>query len=186
MARGSFCSLGGVLSPPTSASSAFLFPDPLEYDFSMTGGLLGVRKTDVVGVVGDDLTSVRREGEEGEASGVGDVIDNDGGTRSVDGPWSCMKPGLGTVSSIEGLADGALVALAPPSRDIEGITSPELSPLRFVTCGDVDPVRGSIEPPWDISSYRKLFSGKVLGEMEVKLGLILAAIWSDPCWSVKL
>ena len=84
VARGSFCSLGGVLSPPTPASSAFLFPDPLEYDFSMTGGLLGVRKTEEVGVVGDDLTCVRREGEEGEASGVGDVTDSEGGTRSAD------------------------------------------------------------------------------------------------------
>ena len=52
VARGS---LGGVLSPLTPASSAFLFPEPLEYDFSMTAGALGVRRTDAVGIVGVDL-----------------------------------------------------------------------------------------------------------------------------------
>jgi len=49
------CSFGGVLSPPTPASSAFLLPELLECDFSMTGGVLGVRKTDFVGIVGVDL-----------------------------------------------------------------------------------------------------------------------------------
>ena len=55
VARGSLYSLGGVLSPLTPASSAFLFPEPLEYDFSMTGGALGVRRTDGLGIVGVDL-----------------------------------------------------------------------------------------------------------------------------------
>lgn len=55
VARGSLRSLGGVLSPLTPASSAFLFPEPLEYDFSITVGTLGVRKTDAVGIVGVDL-----------------------------------------------------------------------------------------------------------------------------------
>ncbi|KAF8877165.1 hypothetical protein CPB84DRAFT_1795294 [Gymnopilus junonius] len=155
----------------------------------MTGGSLGVRKTEFVGVVGDDLTSVRREGEEGEASGVGDVTDKDGGTRSVDGPRSYMEPNVGAVSSIEGLADGALVALAPPRRDIdpeaEGCTSPELSLPRSIICDEVDPVCGFVEPPWDISSCCKLLSGAAPWA-EVKLDLILAKISIDPCWSFKL
>jgi hypothetical protein len=52
----------------------------------MAGGVLGVRRTDVVGIVGVDLTCIRREGEMGDASGVGDVTDNDGGARNMD--WS--------------------------------------------------------------------------------------------------
>jgi hypothetical protein len=55
VARGSLDSLGGVLSPLTPASSAFLFPEPLEYDFSMTGAALGFRRTDAEGIVGVDL-----------------------------------------------------------------------------------------------------------------------------------
>lgn len=53
----SFVSLGGVLSPLTPASSALRFPEPLEYDFSMTPGALAVFvfRTDAVGIVGVDL-----------------------------------------------------------------------------------------------------------------------------------
>ena len=70
------CSLGGVLSPPTSASSAFRFPELLEWDFSIGAGVLGVRRTDFVGIVGVDLTCVRRTGEMGEDPGVGAVIES--------------------------------------------------------------------------------------------------------------
>lgn len=53
VARCSLGSLGGVLSPPTSASSAFRFP--LDCDCPMTGGVFGLCKTEVVGIVGWDL-----------------------------------------------------------------------------------------------------------------------------------
>lgn len=43
-------SFGGVLSPSTSASSAFRLTDPFEYAFSMTGG-----RIDFGGIVGVDL-----------------------------------------------------------------------------------------------------------------------------------
>ena len=89
-----------------------------------------------------------------------------------------------------GLEEGALVALAPPRLDIdpearEDAPSDASFP-RFVICDDVDPVRGFADPPWDISCCRKLFSGNALGELEVELGLILAAVSFDPRWSVKL
>ena len=77
VARCSFRSLGGVLSPSTkSASSAFRFTDPLEYDFSITGG-----KIDFGGIVGVDLwcallVGEGKMGEIGEASGVGRVIES--------------------------------------------------------------------------------------------------------------
>jgi len=76
-------SFGGVLSPPTSASSAFRFPELLECDFSMTGGVNGVRKTEAVG---KDLECVLREGDTGETSGVGEVTESEGGTNKVEFP----------------------------------------------------------------------------------------------------
>ena len=54
VARCSLGSLGGVLSPPTSASSAFRFP--LDCGCPMTGGgVFGLSKTEVEGIVGWDL-----------------------------------------------------------------------------------------------------------------------------------
>lgn len=53
--RASLDSFGGVVSPLTPASSAFRFPEPLECDFPMADGVLGVFKTDTVGIVGVDL-----------------------------------------------------------------------------------------------------------------------------------
>ena len=52
VARCSLGSLGGVLSPPTSASSAFRFPLDC---CPITGGVIGLCKTEVVGIVGWDL-----------------------------------------------------------------------------------------------------------------------------------
>ena len=54
----------------------------------MTGGVLGVFSTDVVGIVGVDLWCPRRVGEIGEGTGVAAVTDNDGG-RSEEEP--CME-----------------------------------------------------------------------------------------------
>jgi hypothetical protein len=53
VARCSLGSLGGVLSPPTSASSAFRFP--VDCNCPMTGGVFGLFKTEVEGIVGWDL-----------------------------------------------------------------------------------------------------------------------------------
>lgn len=47
--------LGGVLSPSTSASDAFLFADPVECDFWMGGGRLAFCSTNEEGSVGCDL-----------------------------------------------------------------------------------------------------------------------------------
>lgn len=80
------------MSPPTPASSAFRFAEPVEYDFSMTGAVLGVFSTDGrVGIVGVDLWCVRLkgEGEMGEGVGVGSVTDS-AGALSVELP--CMLP----------------------------------------------------------------------------------------------
>ena len=52
VARCSLGSLGGVLSPPTSASSAFRFPVDC---CPMTGAVLNLSKTEFVGSVGWDL-----------------------------------------------------------------------------------------------------------------------------------
>ena len=48
VARCSLESLGGVLSPPTSASSAFRFP----LDCACPGGVFDLSKTEAVGIVG--------------------------------------------------------------------------------------------------------------------------------------
>ena len=53
VARCSLGSLGGVLSPSTSASSAFRFP--VDCDCPITGGVFGLSKTEIVGIVGWDL-----------------------------------------------------------------------------------------------------------------------------------
>lgn len=52
VARCSLGSLGGVLSPPASTSSAFRFPDPTDCDCSMMGEGIGLRTTDDEGIVG--------------------------------------------------------------------------------------------------------------------------------------
>lgn len=70
-ANDALSSFGGVLSPPTPASSAFRLVDPIECDFSMTGGRIGFE-----GIVGVDFRCVLLAGEMGDASGVGLVIES--------------------------------------------------------------------------------------------------------------
>ena len=103
VARCSLGSLGGVLSPPTSASSAFRFPP--DCDFTMAGGVFDLCKTEVEGNVGWDLWWGRRVGVTGDTSGVGEITDTWGARRDDDAP--AMEPEKGAVS-IMGGGEGVL------------------------------------------------------------------------------